>query len=182
MPPEEDKDQRLNEMVNALYGDLHRIAVRHLRNERADHTLQPTALLHEAYLKLSGDRQREFKDRTHFMAVAYRVMRQVLVDYARSRAAQKRGGPGQPEENADLEALPQLAANREGELVDILRLNQAIDALSRHDPALAELIEMRYFGGMTAEETALALSRSPHIVRHDLRLAQAWLRRELKQK
>ena len=178
----ENPEQReLDVLVNSLYGDLHRIAVRHLRGERSDHTLQPTALLHEAYVKLSNDGQRRFNDRTHFMAIASRVMRQVLVDYARSRATLKRdmGVREEIEDGEQFESL-QIAANRKADPIDILELNRVLDALHTHDEALARLIEMRYFGGMTAEETAQVLGQSPHIVRHDIRLAQAWLLRELR--
>src|SRR5204863_7118807 len=128
--------------AEALYGDLHRIAARHLRSERPDHTLQPTALLHEAYLKLSDDGQRQFSSKTHFLAVASRVMRQVLVDYARARGAEKRGGTLQREsdESGSLASL-QIAASRQLDPVDILELNRAIEALGREDESLAELIE-----------------------------------------
>lgn len=170
----------LNELVAALYEELHRIAARHLRGERTGHTLQTTALVHEAYLKLVGDSQRRFEDRTHFLAVASRVMRQVLVDYARARATKKRAGDKQeslePDEGA---ANMAVAGDTATEPVALLDLDSALDALARDDPALARLIEMRYFGGMTAEETAEALGQSVHIVRHDLRLAQACLRRTL---
>lgn len=171
----------LNGLVSALYDELHRIAARQLRGERPSHTLQATALVHEAYLKLVGENQRGFADRVHFLAVASRVMRQVLVDYARARSTKKRAGEGQ----ADLSPVEwttsvQLPGGSAGvEQVEILDLDRAIDALSGEDQSLAQLIEMRYFGGMTAEETAEALGRSVHIVRHDLRLAQAWLRRKL---
>jgi RNA polymerase sigma-70 factor (ECF subfamily) len=155
-----------------------RIAGHHIRAERPEHTLQPTALVHEAYLKLLGDHSREFSDRVHFLAVASRVMRQVLVDYARARATQKRAG--------DLSHVPALdlaaGAGPDQNTIDpveLLDLDLALDALALEDPSLAQLIEMRYFGGMTAEETAAAIGKSVHIVRHDLRLAQAWLRRRL---
>jgi RNA polymerase sigma factor (TIGR02999 family) len=165
----------LNDLVTALYPELHRIAARKLRAERADHTLQTTALVHEAYLKLIGDDRRSFADRAHFLAVAARVMRQVLVDYARSRAAAKRAGGSA--------FLPPARVQVEGEsgieLVELLDLDFALDGLADEDQQLARLIEMRYFGGMTAEDTAEALGMSVHVVRHDLQLAQAWLRRRL---
>ena len=165
------KDQSaLNQLVSALYGDLHRIAARHLRSERSEHTLQATALLHEAYLKLSEETQRQFNGRTHFLAVASRVMRQVLVDHARARATQKRGGTHD---------VLQVATKRGNDPVEILDLNRVLDGLAEEDESLAQVIEMRYFGGMTAEETAQVLGRSVHTVRHDLRLAKSWLRREL---
>ena len=165
----------LNDLVTALYPELRRIAARKLRAERAGHTLQTTALVHEAYLKLIGDDRRRFSDRVHFLAVAARVMRQVLVDYARSRATTKRGGDS---------ALPPPARMQvEGEsgieLVELLDLDFALDGLAAEDQQLARLIEMRYFGGMSAEDTADALGLSVHVVRHDLQLAQAWLRRRL---
>ena len=165
----------LNELIKTLYDELHRIAARHLRGERTAHTLQTTALVHEAYLKLIGDNQRGFADRVHFLAVASRVMRQVLVDHARARAAQKRDG------NATfaLTSGAELEDNAGAEQMELLDLDRALDALAQEDHSLAQLVEMRYFGGMTAEETAEALGRSVHVVRHDLRLAQAWLRRKL---
>src|SRR5262245_1407753 len=177
------KDQSaLNQLVNALYGDLHHIAARHLRGERSEHTLQATALLHEAYLRLSEETQRQFNGRTHFLAVASRVMRQVLVDHARARAAQKRGGGSSRHNdlnaNVAMQSL-QVATKRGNDPVEILELNRVLDVLAQEDESLAQVIEMRYFGGLTAEEMAKVLGRSVHTVRHDLRLAKAWLRREL---
>jgi RNA polymerase sigma factor (TIGR02999 family) len=172
--------QALNELVTELYDELYRIAGRQLRGEHSGHTLQTTALVHEAYLKLLGDRSRGFADRAHFLAVASRVMRQILVDYARSKAARKRAGDGR--------AIPRRVTLTTGiaeptdaavDRVELLDLDSALDALAREDESLAQLIEMRYFGGMTAEETAEVLGRSVHVVRHDLRLAQSWLRRKL---
>jgi RNA polymerase sigma factor (TIGR02999 family) len=181
IPGEMDPDG-LNKLVEALYGDLHRIAESHLRKERADHTLQATALLHEAYVKLSGGAQSQFSDRTHFLATASRVMRQVLVDHARARLADKRGsGKVTGLEGSETSPGLQIAAGGNTKPVEILELNRAIEALSQEDPGLAQLIELRYFGGMSAEETAEALGRSVHAVRYDLRLAHAWLRRKLSQ-
>jgi RNA polymerase sigma factor (TIGR02999 family) len=163
-----------NDLVAALYSELRRIAARKLRAERSDHTLQTTALVHEAYLKLLGNDQRRLTGRVHFLAVAARAMRQVLVDYARSRAAAKRAGDP---------ALPLATVHMEGEsgieLAQFLDLDSALDALAADDPRLANLIEMRYFGGMTADDTAEVLGLSVHVVRHDLQIAQAWLRRRL---
>jgi RNA polymerase sigma factor (TIGR02999 family) len=170
----------LDKLIEALYSDLHRIAGRHLRSERPNHTLQPTALLNEAYLKLSENTQRQFNDRTHFLAVASRVMRQVLVDYARARATRRRGG-GKRHEVQSEEALAslQLATPPEVEPIDVLQLNRTLAALSREDAELAKLVELRYFGGMTTQEIAKTLGCSIHVVRYDLRLAEAWLRRNL---
>jgi RNA polymerase sigma factor (TIGR02999 family) len=167
----------LDELVTALYGELRRVASRHLRGERTGHTLQTTALVHEVYLKLAGGGAFGFKDRAHFLSVASRVMRQVLVDYARARATKKR-------ERDKIEPLTtglQVEAETGMAAVELLDLDAALEALAREDSSLAQVIEMRYFGGMTAEETAEALGQSVHIVRHDLRLAQAWLSRRLSQ-
>lgn len=169
----------LNELVTTLYGELRRIAARLLRSERRDHTLQTTALVHEAYLKLFENDDRRYTDKAHFLAVASRVMRQVLVDYARARATKKRGGS----QGALLRVTWTASLDVEGKVAleprGILELDEALQALEAEDKSLAQLIEMRYFGGMTAEETAEVLHRSVHTVRHDLRLAQAWLRRQL---
>ncbi len=168
----------LNDLVAALYNELRGIAARHLRGERPEHTLQATALVHEAYLRLFADAPRQFEGRVHFLAVASRVMRQVLVDYARARGTKKRGGDGVLDR---AEWTTSLAVEGDAgiEQLELLELDRALESLARQDKSLAQLIEMRYFGGMTAEETAEALGQSVHIVRHDLRLAQAWLRREL---
>jgi RNA polymerase sigma factor (TIGR02999 family) len=151
----------LNELVSTLYGELHRVASRQLRGERTGHTLQTTALVHEVYLKLAGSRECGFNDKTHFLCVASRVMRHVLVEL-------------QP-----LTTGIQVEARKGVAPIELLDLDRALEGLSREDQSLAQLIEMRYFGGMTAEETAGALGQSVHIVRHDLRLAQAWLSRRL---
>lgn len=168
----------LNELVTILYDELHQIAARQLRSERAAHTLQPTALVHEAYLKLLGDTGRGFADRVHFLAVASRVMRQILFDYARARATRKRGGE---QKRVEAEVIPRLEVPSEkgAEQVELLDLDRALEELAREDQPLAQLIEMRYFGGMTAEETAAFLGRSVHVVRKDIRLGHAWLRQKL---
>jgi RNA polymerase sigma factor (TIGR02999 family) len=168
----------LNELVAVLYGELRRIAVSHLRRERREHTLQPTALVAEAYLKLAGGESQGFTNRVHFLAVASRAMHQVLIDYARGRATKKRSGES-PVRQVTLTTRAHPHGGEEIGDVGLLDLDRALDALAAEDPGLARLIEMRYFGGMTAEETAEALHLSVHVVRHDLRLAQAWLRREL---
>jgi RNA polymerase sigma factor (TIGR02999 family) len=169
----------LDELTATLYSELRRIAGRHLRRERPDHTLQTTALVHEAYLKLCGDPSQQFTGRTHFLAIASRVMRQVLVDYARARATGKRGDGARNRqeglETASLEVESE-AGPRKAELLD---LDRALEVLGQEDESLARIVEMKYFGGMTAEETAEALGRSVHVVRHDLRFAEAWLRRKL---
>ena len=168
----------LDGLVAALYSELRRVASRHLRGERPGHTLQTTALVHEVYLKLAGDRECGFNDRAHFLAVASRVMRQVLVDYARARGRKKRAG----DEHGKLQPLTtgiQMQVKTDIASVELLDLDAALELLAQEDRSLAQLVEMRYFGGMTAEQTAEALGQSVHIVRHDLRLAQAWLCRRL---
>lgn len=168
----------LNELVAALYTELRRVASRHLRGERPGHTLQTTALVHEVYLKLAGDRECGYTDRAHFLSVASRVMRQVLVDYARARATKKRAGD-QHEKLQPLVTGIQMQVKTDIAPVELLDLDAALEALGHEDRLLAQLIEMRYFGGMTAEQTAEALGQSVHVVRHDLRLAKAWLCRRL---
>jgi RNA polymerase sigma factor (TIGR02999 family) len=167
-------ESALNELADALYDEMRRLAARHLQGERPNHTLQTTALVHEVFLKLCEGSEPAFTDKVHFMAVASRVMRQVLVDYARARATKKRAG-----KLKEWTTSLQVSGDSGVELVDLIGLDTALDALAREDESLARLIEMRYFGGMTADETAEALGTTIHIVRHDLRLAEAWLRRKL---
>lgn len=163
-----------HELMPLVYSELRRIAGRHLRKERKDHTLQPTALVNELYLKMFGNTAPNVADKAHFLAIASRIMRGILVDYARARRADKRGGGLQRVETTGLEF-----GSHEPDFVPLLELDRAIDALAVENPALAEAIEMRYFGGLTAEEAAEVTGRSVHSVRHDLRFAQAWLRRAL---
>jgi RNA polymerase sigma factor (TIGR02999 family) len=165
-----------HELLPIVYGELHRLARHHLYGERPDHTLQATALVNEAYLKIFGGAQTAFPDRAHFLAFASRLMRSILVDHARTRNAVKRGG--------DLQRVPiddnlDVTVDGADRLISLLDLNTAIDALALEHPSAAQAVEMRYFGGMTAEETALAAGRSVHVVQHDLRFAHAWLRRRL---
>jgi RNA polymerase sigma factor (TIGR02999 family) len=171
------KDILLTELTPSLYRDLRRIAYRHLSAERPNHTLQATALVHEAYLKLAKERVPCFADEVHLLAVASRVMRQVLVDYARSRATEKRQGQAN---QFDFLTTVEIKGERGPELIDLLILNDALVALAAEDEQIARLVEMRYFGGMTAEESAEALSVSAHVVRHQLRFAHAWLQRRLR--
>jgi len=170
-------DSALVELTPTLYKELHRIASRHLSGERQGHTLQPTALVHEAYLKMVDGSSREYADRVHFLAVASRVMRQVLVDYARAKASLKRSAPeaGTGGRTTSLE----VQAGEGLDLNELIELDAALEALAAENADLARLIELKYFGGLTAEETADALEISVHVVRHDLRFAQAWLRERL---
>ena len=167
----------LAEVTPSLYRDLRRMAARHLRSERQNHTLQATALVHEAYLKLACGQDGRFCDDVHFLSVASRVMRQVLVDHARSRATQKRNGES-CRESISATTLQVNSEHGPG-FVELIALDDALAALAAESKRFARAIEMRYFGGMTAEEIAETLGISVHVVRHDLRFAEAWLRRRL---
>ena len=166
----------LNELMPLVDGELRRIARAFMRRQQPGHTLQPTALVNEAFIKLFGDAEPQLTDRAHFLALMSRVMRQVLVDHARSRAAAKRGGG---EARVPWDTSIEVPADQGNEHVRLLDLHGALEALASENASLAQVVEMHYFGGMTAEEVALALARSVHAVRHDIRLARAWLRREL---
>lgn len=166
--------QALDELMPLIYGELQRIAAAHLRRANPNHPLEVNALVHEAHLKLFAGAPPEFADRVHFFAVASRAMRQVLVDYARSESRAKRGGGGRP-----VTLDTSLGISGPAISHDLLTVNAALEDLARESPDLAQLVEMRFFAGMTAEESAQAVGRSAHAVRHDLRLAQAWLRRHL---
>jgi RNA polymerase sigma-70 factor (ECF subfamily) len=165
----------LDELMPLVYGELRRIAQSFFRRQRPGHTLQPTALVNEAFLKLFEDAQPEFADRAHFLAVMARAMRQVLVDHARAVGSAKRGGgkPLQWDTNFEVQA------ESDSRQMKVLEVHSALETLARENGSLAQVIEMRYFGGMTAEESALVSGRSVHVVRHELRLAHAWMRREL---
>jgi RNA polymerase sigma factor (TIGR02999 family) len=163
----------LNNLIPLVYGELHKIADGHLRNERPGHTLQPTALVHEAYARLIEQKQPDYHDRVHFLAVAAQVMRQILIDHARKKFAAKRGG-SRPKYSLD-EACD-AAVEKPSLMID---LDDALKALETHDALKARLIEMRFFGGLTAEESAAVLKMPVNDVRRGLRIAQAWLQREL---
>jgi RNA polymerase sigma factor (TIGR02999 family) len=165
-----------SEVTPDLFRELRRIAARHLGGERRNHTLQPTALVNEAYLKLANSQAQSFNSNVHFLSVASRVMRQVLIDYARARATEKRGDSAAESLSG---TILEVAGESGPQLMDLISLDDALDALAAENPRFARIIEMRYFGGMTAEESAEALGVSVHIVRHELRFAQAWLKRRL---
>jgi RNA polymerase sigma factor (TIGR02999 family) len=162
------------ELMPLVYDNLRRLAAARMR-EGSSSTLQPTALVHEAYLKLFGQKPPEITNKVHFFALASRVMRQILIDSARAAAGPKRHGGDRVTWDSHL--MVEWENGQRG--VELLDIHRALEALSAEDERLGRLVEMRYFGGMTAEESAEALNESVHVVRHDLRLAQAWLRREL---
>jgi RNA polymerase sigma factor (TIGR02999 family) len=172
----EGDGKALDELMPQVYDELRRIAQSFMRRQRPEHTLQPTALINEAFIKLFEDARPVFVDRAHFLALMARVMRQVLVDHARAVGAVKRGGS---ERRVEWDTNIEVAAARGGRPLNVLELQDALNALGRESRFLAEVVEMHYFGGMTAEEMAVVVGRSVHTVRHDLRLARAWLRREL---
>jgi RNA polymerase sigma factor (TIGR02999 family) len=162
----------LDALIPLLYRDLRLAARRCLRAERSDHTLQSTELVHEAYLRLAGDQPLQTENRTHFVAIAARLMRQILVDYARHRNAAKRG----PHYKVELDAVFDLPQK---ERVDVVALDDALNRLSRRDLQQEKIVELRFFGGLTVEETAVALAISPATVKRDWNMAKAWLTREV---
>jgi RNA polymerase sigma-70 factor, ECF subfamily len=166
----------LDELMPLVYSELRRIAASFMRRQQPGHTLQPTALVNEAFIKLFHDGEPQLADRAHFLALMSRVMRQVLVDHARAHGAAKRGGG---EARVAWDTNIEVPADRRGEQFKFLDLHRALETLARENASLAQVVEMHYFGGMTAEEAAVASARSVHVVRHDLRLARAWLRRAL---
>ena len=171
----EGEHAALDELMPLVYEELRRIAQSFFRRQRPGHTLQPTALVNEAFVKLFEDAPPEFSDRAHFLAVMARAMRQVLVDHARAVGAAKRGGGGRVQWDTNFEAQADSGSRQ----LKVLEVHSALEALARENGSLAQVIEMHYFGGMTAQEAALVAGRSVHVVRHELRLAQAWMRREL---
>jgi len=156
-------------LVDAVYPELRAIAQRQLGGERRAHTLQATALVNEAYLRLSGLDRIEWRDRVHFVHMAARVMREVLVDHARRRSASKRDGG----ERVSLTGLDLPAGDDGG--IDVAALDGALDALERLDPDKARIVELRYFGGLTIEETAEALGLSPATIKRHWQVARTWL-------
>ena len=161
-----------DELLPLVYRELRRLAAAQMRRERSDHTLQPTALVHEAYVKLV-DQHLAWKDRGHFFGVAARAMREVLVDYARRRNARKRAAGAQ----VSLESAQPAVAARS---IDLLALDEALHRLADLDEGQARLVELRVFAGLTTEETSKVLDCSPATVSRDLRHAEAWLRREMR--
>ena len=171
----------LDRLTPLLYGELRRLACKFMQHERPEHTLQATALVNEAYLRLVDIRAVDWQDRAHFMAIAAQTMRRVLVDAARARTAEKRGGGMERVDGGangvDLDGMPAAGTDRARE---VCALDEALDALARMDPRRAKVIELRFFGGLTVEETAEVLQISPQSVMRDWRLARAWLTRELR--
>jgi RNA polymerase sigma-70 factor (ECF subfamily) len=164
--------EALHTVIPLVYNELKKLAAGHLRGERKERPLDTTALVHEAFLRLAHGQQPSYENRTHFFGIASRLMRQILVDLARARSREKRSAV----EVVSLTEIPDIGRQPDESL---LAMDDALDRLERMDPLKVQLIEMRYFGGMTAEESAAVLSISVHVVRRELRLAQAWLHREV---
>jgi RNA polymerase sigma factor (TIGR02999 family) len=162
-----------SQLLEAVYPELRRIARRYLLRERADHTLQPTALVNEAYLQLTGQMQKDWKNRSHFFAVAAQVMRRVLVDYARSKNAQKRDGERQRVELSDAVAIS------DERLDEIIAIDAALNRLAQWDPRQSRIVELRFFAGLTEEEVAEVLDIGVRTVKRDWNVARAWLHGEL---
>ena len=164
--------QALNQLMEATYPELRRIAMRYFRGERASHTLQCTALIHEAYVRLAEGPEKHWKDRAHFFGFSARLMRSILVDYARARLAKKRGG-GAPVTVVEANTPSPTMA------VDVLDLNAAMDELAKLDPFQAQVVELRYFGGLSVRETAEVTRVSESTVKREWILAKTWIRRRI---
>jgi RNA polymerase sigma factor (TIGR02999 family) len=167
--------EALERLLPLVYRELHRQAASYLRRERADHTLQATALINEAYLKLIDQRSPEFEDRTHFFAISARIMRQILVDHARSKKREKRGGSGAI--RVDLDDAAHVGTVPQN--VDLIALDDALLRLAKVDAQQARLVELRYFSGLSLEDAASVLQISRATAARDWNVAKAWLRREL---
>ncbi len=170
--------EALEAIVPLVYKELHDLAHGYLRREHPGHTLQSMALVHEAYLRLVDQKPLDINDRSHFIAVAARLMRQILVDYARSRGAAKRGAGLKVGLSA---AAARADARAESALeIDLMALDDALSELARLDERQEKIVELRYFGGMTNEEVALALGISPATVKREWTVAKAWLARRIR--
>lgn len=166
--------EALDRLLPLVYGELRSQAARYLRRERAGHTLQPTALVHEAFIKLVGQHSTPWQNRAQFFGVAALMMRRILVDHVRSKHAGKRGGMCMVVEmdegtDAEVPAMP----------LDVLAIDEALSRLAALDPELARIVELRFFGGLTVEETAEVVGSSPRTVKRAWRSAKAWLHTEL---
>jgi RNA polymerase sigma factor (TIGR02999 family) len=167
------KNPTVNAALPAVYDELRQLASGYLRRERSDHTLQPTALVHESYLRLLNQRSVDWSNRLEFLSIAARMMRRILADYAIARSAQKRGS-GEPKLQLD-EALDFC----DDRAIDVAAVDQALRDLEAMDPRQAQLVELRFFGGLTIDETAEVMSISPATVKREWMTARRWLQREL---
>jgi RNA polymerase sigma factor (TIGR02999 family) len=166
--------EALNKLIPMVYDELHKLASRYLRRERPDHTLQTTALVHEAYLKLVDQREANWENRVQFFAVAAQLMRRILVDYARRHRASKRGG------DVYKLSLEEALLPSEEKDAELLALDEALDRLATIDSQQSRVVELRVFAGLSLEETAQALNISPRTVRREWSMAKAWLHRQIR--
>ncbi len=166
--------EALDNLLPLVYDELHRQAARYLRRENKDHTLQPTALINEAYLKLIDQREVNWENRTHFFAIAAQAMRRILVDHARTKHREKRGG-----DNAKLPLDEALMVVADEKNIDLIALDEALTRLEMKDKQQTRIVELRYFSGLSLEETAEALNISRTTAARDWAMARAWLHREL---
>jgi len=162
-------------LVPLVYEELKRLARRHMRRERPDHTLQTTALVHEAYLKLARQKAVSWQGRSHFLAVASQVMRRILIDHARGQLREKRGGPQVTVSLDDAVVVVSLERSE-----DLLKLDEALNRLSKLDARQSRIVELRFFGGLSVEETSEVLGLSPKTIKRDWAVAKAWLHAELR--
>lgn len=170
------KREALDQLLPLVYDELHRQAARYLRRERSDHTLQTTALINEAYLKLIDQRNVQWQNRVHFFAIAAQAMRRILIDYAKTKHREKRGGT---EAKLPLEEAALIAVDDQS--VDLIVLDAALTRLAEIDEQKARIVELRYFSGLSVEETAEVLGVSKKTIERNWTMAKAWLHRELKQ-
>ena len=166
--------QALARLTPLVYAELRRLATRHLRRERPDHTLQSTALVNEAYLKLVGQHSIRWQNRAHFFGIAAQLIRRILVDYARTRLAEKRGSSAP---KLSLEDVPESAANRD---LDLVALDDALEDLAKIDARQSRVVELRFFAGLSVEETAEVMQMSPATVKREWTAAKAWLFRQIR--
>lgn len=171
----EGNENAVNEVFPLIYDELKKIANNYLRNERGNHTLQPTALVHEAYMKLVDHTRMNWQNRAHFVGMAATMMRQILIDHARKHRASKRGGEA---ENLSLEESIVIVSDEKS--VDLIALDEALKDLAKFDEFKSRLVELRYFGGLSVEETAEVLDVSEITVKRHWRLAKAWLAEAIK--
>jgi RNA polymerase sigma factor (TIGR02999 family) len=169
----EDEEAVMDELFDRVYDELRTLAHRQLRRLRSGQTLNTTALVHEAYLKLVDQEEAEWKDRTHFFSVAAKAMRHIIINYARKKAAEKRGGGAEHVSFEDGRMAPQQSAQV------LVSLDRALDRLTERDERMARVVELRFFGGMTQEESAAVLDVSTRTVRRDWQAAKAWLSKAL---
>lgn len=172
--PALDSEARVARLLPLVYDQLRKLAQQSLHGERAGHTLQATALVHEAFLRLVGPREVPWQSRAHFMAAAAEAMRRILVDHARRKTAQKRGGPAAVREALDLESLPDPHSERDN--AGFLILDAAIQRLQEVDPEAGQVVHLRYFAGLSIEETAAALGVSTPTVKRAWAFARGWLK------